>query len=236
MILIAGRFPNLRSLSAYERFDHANRRRFSLLSILGPTTTPALTSLSITMTSFDVDYIHQLAQVPTLISLDLSYLGGNTLYEDFLCSLIALKNVEMMPLLQDLSLSLTIDMRMILEPFLDHPTAQVDESLAILIEARRENLRRLFLHLHSMTAEWQAGMETVPELGLASEYPGWLRTLWPNRPVSEICILSERSRVDIPFSTSEYGWITYYRDRCVCRNGRWEVELVPRLTGGWFVT
>ncbi|TFK58644.1 hypothetical protein BDN72DRAFT_911780, partial [Pluteus cervinus] len=234
MMLTGASFPKLLSLSAYERIDHQDIRMLSILSTLGQTSTPALASLSLTMTSFDVQYIHLLARVPTLISLDLSYLTINTDFRDFLSALTALTKVEMLPSLEDLSMYLAFDSGSLHEALHDDAVGVTNKTLGSLVKARRQNLRRLFIRLSDMTAEWQAGLKISPKLGYVGDVPEWVQNLWPHRPEGNDCVDFDTLRVDIPASLSEYGWIASYRDKYQDR-GHIKV-LGPLLLGGWFMT
>ncbi|TFK64809.1 hypothetical protein BDN72DRAFT_861099 [Pluteus cervinus] len=197
-MFVGGRFPKLLTLSVGELLDLDCKRRRSVFSVLSPVSMPVLVSLSVTVALFDVDYIHLLATIPTLLSVNLPYISNGTEIEHIWLFLTALVDVRMLPLLRDVSVWLRYSSRACKISDVFETRSRLDR----LFNNRRGILRRLFVSLPGLTVDWDAGEVAFPPdvyMDTVYDCPEWTYRLWPHHPKDVSAPEEVTWRIGVPF-------------------------------------
>ena len=211
-ILEGVRFPKLQTLTIHEiacRPD-AHERTHSVFSALSRALMPVLSAVSLTVAPFDIDYLPNLALIPTLVSLDLPHLTPGTTFEHISSTMALLADAKSLPALEDVSLSLSL---------MPHELDAADLKLAnttlmSILKSHMQTLQRIYVSLPGLTADWTPDLSGIPKFVPEGHYdtPEWVLRLWPHHPDDNRCMGYDTFRVEMPYVPDDYPWVLCDQD------------------------
>ncbi|TFK58164.1 hypothetical protein BDN72DRAFT_907013 [Pluteus cervinus] len=201
-ILTDAQFPKLQLLTIHEAFHAEDPNDRSALAVLDGSALPVLASLSTTVASYDADFLHLLRRLPTLVSLELSLMGGLLINK----AVSVLAGTNMLPSLRDLC---------VISRCKGQPCEELEEQVLSLISSRQRGLQRAFFSAQEVEIKWETGMDHPHVRTLCypcTIAPLWAFDLWPRRTLynnSTVAVMFDADFA-VPFSLDRHPVVAYY--------------------------